>query len=705
MVASPDDGTRTVESATQRATALRLELDRHSHRYYDLDDPEIPDADFDALVRELAAIEAQFPELITPESPTQRVGGTASATFAEVHHRTRMTSLDNVFDVEGLRAWGDRTVRRLDKLEAAQGGSDTHPGEAENVTPAFVCELKIDGLALSLRYKQGTLVQAATRGDGMVGEDVTANVRTINDIPQRLTGDAPDQLEVRGEVYMRRSTFDELNMHRDDTSAQRFVNPRNAAAGALRQKDAAVTASRELSFWSYQVGEGDATAIGPTHLATLERLRALGFPVNPEIRSMSSVADVEAFCLYWQDHRHTLDYGIDGVVVKVDDLAIRGRLGSTSRAPRWAIAYKFPPEERTTRLLDIQVSVGRTGRVTPFAVLEPVFVGGATVSRATLHNQDQVAAKDVRPGDVVIVRRAGDVIPEVVGPVISQRPTGTAPWTFPTHCPCPRSSTLVRPSGQSDTRCVDVHCPFQQTGAIEHFASRGALDIEGFGEQRVALLVEAGLLADPSGLYELDWSQVEAMDRLGAQSVAKLKEAVEASKLRPLEKVLVGLNVRHLGPAAAEALVGAFGDIDRIMHAGVDDLASVDGVGSVIATSVHEWFDDPDNRALIERLRKAGLTLVGPHADEATAVPQVLNGKTVVVSGSLDGFSRDEAIAAVKARGGKSPGSVSRRTSVLVVGTEPGVSKVEKARDLGIPIVMGDGFLTLLETGELPGQE
>jgi DNA ligase (NAD+) len=685
-VAPPDAEPTTGpdRNVAARVDELRDTIRRHDHAYFDLDAPTIPDADYDALMVELRTLEAEQPDLITPDSPTQRVGGSTTSAFAEVRHPSPMQSLDNVFSLEELSAWAERLEQRID------------------VVPEYVCELKIDGLAVSLVYEHGRLVRGATRGDGRVGEDVTANVQMIDDIPDQLAGDAPARLEVRGEVYMRRSAFDDLNARQTEIGGQTFVNPRNAAAGALRQKDAQVTADRRLSFWSYQVGVGADDIDVAGHQELLGLLGRFGFPVNPEVRSAHGHQEVADFCSHWQDHRYDLDYGIDGVVVKVDDLALRARMGSTSRAPRWAIAYKFPPEERTTLLHDIRVSVGRTGRVTPYAVLEPVFVGGATVARATLHNQDQVAAKDVRPGDLVIVRRAGDVIPEVVGPVLAERPKGTRRWKFPKTCPCPRSSTLQRPEGASDTRCVDPHCPFQQTGAIEHFVSRGGLDIEGFGEQRVAMLVEAGLLADPSGIYDLDWDAVAALDRLGARSVTNLVAAVEASRRRPLDHLLVGLNIRHLGPAASEALVAAFGSMDRIMHASEADLAAVDGVGPVIAATVHAWFDDPENVALVERLRAAGVNMHGPEPGDGAVLPQVLAGKTVVVSGTLEGWTRDEAIAAVKARGGKSPGSVSGRTFALVVGAEPGASKVDKAEKLQVPVLDEAGFVSLLETGELP---
>ncbi|HET8930878.1 MAG TPA: NAD-dependent DNA ligase LigA [Acidimicrobiales bacterium] len=671
----------------QRVSELRSQIRRHDHAYYELDAPTIPDADYDALFAELRALEAEEPDLITPDSPTQRVGGAASPLFAEVRHATPMQSLDNVFDRDALAGW----IHRIE----AEVGPD----------PDFVCELKIDGLAISLLYEDRELVRAATRGDGRVGEDVTHNIATISDIPQRLPEAAPDHLEVRGEVYLRDSVFAELNALRVDAGLPPFVNPRNTAAGGLRQKDPALTSQRRLSFWTYQVGEGtDGPSVGRQgirrHSELLEVLGDYGFPVNPRIRTAHGRSEVVDYCTEALEHRHDLDYEIDGVVVKVDGLAWRGELGSTSRAPRWAIAFKFPPEERTTHLIDIDVSVGRTGRVTPFAILEPVFVGGATVSRATLHNADQVAAKDVRPGDTVVVRRAGDVIPEVVGPVIEQRPEGTQPWSFPSQCPCPRSSLLQRPEGESDTRCVDEHCPFQQAGAIEHFVSRGGLDVEGLGPQRIAQLIDAGLLSDSSGIYTLDFEAVGQLDSIGPKTVTNLRNAIDASRERPLEHLLVGLNIRHLGPAAAEALVARFGSMDRITSASLEDIAAIDGVGEVIAAAVVAWFADPDNAALVERLRTAGLNFRAPTI-EGDRAAQTLAGKAVVVSGTLEGFSRTEAVAAVKSRGGSSPSGVSKSTFALVVGDAPGASKVDKAERYGVPIVPEDRFIELLESGDL----
>ena len=684
----PDPGPAAPEEVVRRAGALRNEILEHNERYYVDDAPIISDAEYDELVRELQALEAEYPELDTADSPTHRVSGRRAEAFSPVVHSTPLLSLDNAFDADELRAWHDRITRRL--------GSEDIGG--------YVTELKIDGVAISIRYEDGELVQAATRGDGKVGEDVTENVRTIEVIPRRLPTGAPRVFEVRGEVYMTSAAFEALNERAAAAGQPPFINPRNSAAGSLRQKDPTVTAQRDLSMWCYQLGEVEG---GPTlarHEDTFELLEQYGFPVNPEIRVVAGIEDVVDYCRHWQDHRHDLAYEIDGVVTKVADLARRDELGFTARAPRWAIAYKFPPEERTTTLVDILVSVGRTGRATPYAVLEPVFVGGANVERATLHNQDQVRAKDVRPGDTVIVRRAGDVIPEVVGPVLAARPEGLPEWHFPSTCPCPLESTLVRPEGESDTRCVHPECPFQRQGAIEHYASRGAMDIEGLGERTVAQFIDLGLLTDIASVYEIDFDRVLELEGYGETSVDNLRSAIEESTRRPLANLLVGLNIRHVGPSAAEALAVEFGHLDDIMDAATaeddeDRVAAIDGVGPTIARAVRDWFARSENRALLERLRTAGVNFEGP---AAPSVGQTLEGMSVVVTGTLDRYSRDEVEAAIKARGGKSPGSVSKRTTAVVVGDGPGASKLSKAEELGIPVLDEQGFEHLLETGELP---
>jgi DNA ligase (NAD+) len=689
MAEPPTDAT----DPAVRAAQMRDQIRYHDRRYYELDAPEISDADYDALVRELRRIEEEHPDVVVPDSPTARVGGVATTTFAPVEHRVPMTSLDNAMDAEELVAWGERVARGLGDEQVA-----------------YVCELKIDGLAVSVRYERGRLVQAATRGDGRVGEDVTPNVATIAAIPHRLTAvPPPDVLEVRGEVYMSVPAFEALRAAKMAENEARVaagrkpepvpVNPRNAGAGSLRQKDPSITAQRQLAFWSYQLGEVAGGPALSSHHETLAYLREVGLPVNPEIAVLHSLDEVLQFCERWQAHRHDLDYEIDGVVVKVDDLRQREVLGFTSKAPRWAIAYKFPPEERTTILRDIQVSVGRTGRVTPFAVLEPVFVGGSTVSMATLHNEDQVRAKDVRPGDTVVVRKAGDVIPEVVGPVLSLRPEGTEPWVFPTVCPCPLGSTLVRAEGEADTRCVEPECPYQRDQRIIHFASRGGMDIEGLGERTVFALSDRGLVQDAGDLYSLGMDDLLSLDGFGQVSAANLLAAIEHSKSRPLAKLLTALGIKHLGPAASEALARAFGNLDAIMAASEADLAAVDGVGPVIAASIVAWFQRAEHRALVDKLRRAGVEL---GRVEASALPQVLAGKAVVVTGTLEGFSREQAEAAIKDRGGKSPGSVSAKTFAVVVGAEPGASKLAKATSLGVPLLDERGLRHLLETGELP---
>ncbi len=664
--------------AASRAEELRRLVEHHTERYYLLDDPEISDAEFDALVRELRALEEAHPELLIDESPTQKVGGRASTAFAEVSHRVPMMSLDNAFSFDELVAWGKRMERYIS-------------GDVD-----FVCELKIDGIACSLLYEDGRYVRGATRGNGVVGEDVTENVRTIGVIPERLEGKPPEVLEVRGEVYMPMSAFEELNQRQGEAGLRLFANPRNSGAGSLRQKDPKVTASRDLRFWAYQLGELTGGPRFRRHSETLDFLKAAGLPVNPEVRTVGSLEDVFAYCENWLKHRHDLDYEIDGVVVKVDDLAQREELGSTSKSPRWAIAYKFPPEEATTLLKDIMVSIGRTGKATPFAQLEPVRVSGSTVQLATLHNQDQVRVKDVRPGDTVTVRKAGDVIPEVVAPVLSKRPEGLPEWAFPSQCPVCQGP-LIRMEGESDTFCVNVDCPAQRDGRIGHFASRGAMDIEGLGEKRVQQLTSAGLLSDPGDIYYLTYDALMGLEGFADISARNLLDAIAQSKSRPLPSLLIGLSIRHLGGRGAEVLADAFGHLDRILAASEEEMAVTPGVGPVIAKSVCEFFALDRNREVIDKLRAAGVNLAGV---ERSTLEPTLAGKAVVVTGTLESMSRDKAVEAVKARGGSSPGSVSKKTAYLVAGAEPGQAKVTKAEACGVPVIDEAAFLRLLETGE-----
>jgi DNA ligase (NAD+) len=669
-----------------RAEELRQLIEHHNLAYHTLGEPEISDADFDDLVRELREIEEVHPDLATPDSPTATVGAPPSGLFAPVRHRVPMMSLDNAFSLEDLLAWG----KRLERLVSE--------------TFSLVCELKIDGVAMSVRFEDGHYVQAATRGNGLVGEDVTANVATVVAIPERLELPAeatPSVLEVRGELYMPVPAFQDLNRRQAEIGGRQFANPRNSAAGSLRQKDPAVTASRDLSFWAYQLGEVVGLPQLSRHSETLEWLSRAGLPVNPETAVLSGLEAVYDHCRHWEAHRHDLPYEIDGVVVKVNELAVREELGATSHAPRWAIAYKFPPEERTTALKGIMVSIGKSGKATPFAQLEPVFVGGSTVGLATLHNEDQVRLKDVRPGDTVIVRKAGDVIPEVVGPVLSVRPSDLPEWRFPDRCPiC--GGPLVRLPGESDTFCTNLDCPGQVVQRMVHFASRGGMDIEGLGEARVAQLAREGLLSDAGDIYGLPAHRehLVGLEGLGELSVTNLVNAIEASKERPLDRLLAALAIRHLGQTGSVVLARALGNLDRIEAASEEDLAATDGVGPTIAASVRRFFDSERNQVVLRKLRAAGVNLRGP---EAPSVPQTLAGKSVVVTGTLERWSREQAEAEIKARGGKAPGSVSRTTFALLAGAAPGAAKTTKATELGVPVLGEEGFAHVLETGELPG--
>jgi DNA ligase (NAD+) len=718
----------------ERVAILRERIDHYSRTYYD-GETEIPDADFDALVDELRAIEEEHPELAVPDSPTATVGAPPSTLFASVRHRVPMMSLDKVVSLDELSAWGRRTERLLQMSQE----------EARSLR--FVCEPKIDGLSISITYEGGKLSTAATRGDGREGEDVTANVRTIRSVPHELAlppAEIPADLEVRGEVYFPIAAFEELNAGQRAAELHEFANPRNTAAGSLRQKDPEVTASRALAVWAYQVvsaalaervaaaaaateaaaaeteaaagaaaeteaaaaeteaaaGAAAETAAELTHQsASLELLRRAGLPVNPETEVVEGLDAVFAYCTALQDRRHTLGYEIDGVVVKIDDVSLHRRLGATSHAPRWAVAFKFPPEERTTLLEDIMVSIGRTGRATPFAKMQPVRVGGSTVGLASLHNQDQVRLKDVRPGDTVVVRKAGDVIPEVVGPVLALRPKGLPEWHFPTTCPvCQRD--LVRLEGEADTYCVNFDCPGQRVQRVAHFASRGAMDVEGLGERRVFQLIEADLIRDAADCYALTVEQLAGLEGFAEISARNLVDAIDASRSRPLPNLLVALGIRHAGGTVAQALSRAYGDLDGIMAASEDQLASIDGVGPTIAASVARFFALEPNRAFVERLRVGGVSFGTPAAQ--SDLPPLLAGKSVVVSGTLAGFSREEAEAAITDRGGKSPGSVSAKTTALVVGESPGAAKLTKAEQLGVPVLDEVGFRRLLATGELP---
>jgi DNA ligase (NAD+) len=665
----------TKASAKKRVKELREAIDLHSYRYHVLDDPEVADAEYDALVGELLALEQEFPDLVTPDSPTQRVGAPPSDMFAPVEHRSRMMSLDNVFSLEELLAWGKRVERLI--------------GDADG----FVVEQKMDGVAVNLIYENGTLAKGATRGDGRIGEDITANLKTISSVPLKLRGKAPKVLEVRGEVFMRTGDFEKLNERLGEEDHKLFSNPRNGAAGSLRQKDPKITASRKLSLVCHGIGYIEGVRL-KSHSQALEQLRELGLRTNTHNQRVESLEEVYEFCNHWQEHRHDVDWEIDGVVVKVDSIDQQEELGHTSKAPRWAIAYKFPPEERTTLLENIFPSVGRTGAVTPFAKLETVFVGGVNITTATLHNEDEVARKDVRPGDTVTVRRAGDVIPEVVGPVLTKRPKGSKPWKMPKKCPsC--GSPLVRAEGESATRCLNAYgCPSQRRERIFHFASRGGMDIEGLGYQTIISLIERGHLEDVGDIYFLTAEDLAGVEGFAEISINNLLKAIDGSRTRPLENLLRALGIPHVGGTAAVKLAEEVGTLDKLIDMSADELVALEGIGPIIAESIAMFFSEPRNRAVIEKLKDGGVNPPKPKKRIATGP---LVGMTFVVTGTLAGFSRDGATAAIEGAGGKVTGSVSKKTDYVVVGENPGASKFNKAQDLGIPILDEKAFKKLLK--------
>lgn len=682
------------ESLAQRVLRLRQEIEYHTHRYYVLDDPQISDSAFDSLMRELRDLEDAHPALRDPSSPTQRIGGAVGNQFQPVVHEERLYSLDNAMDLEELDAWMERTEGALGRFVP------------------LVCELKIDGSSLALTYEDGRLVQAATRGDGTTGEDVTVNVRTVHDIPLRLMDEGAasiaegvPSIEVRGEIYMSKASFEALNAHAEATGGKVFANPRNAAAGSLRQKDANVTAKRELSTFIYAIARDQAIqASGQWEL--LEWLKSCGFHVNPDVKRCESREEVRAFCRECLEKRSSLPYEIDGVVVKVDSFALQHELGYTARAPRWAIAYKFPPEEKTTLLRDITIQVGRTGACTPVAELNPVLVAGSTVARATLHNEDEVQRKDVRIGDTVIVRKAGDVIPEVLGPILSLRPEGAKKWEMPAQCPsC--GSPLVREDGEAAYRCVSIDCPAQAHERLTHWASRNALDIEGMGDERVSALIENGKLTDVADFYELTEADIKELyeereRKEELKSPGQLIAAIDESKKSSLSRVLFGLGIRHVGKTMAETIVKVYPSMDALRAAKEEDLAAIDGVGLVIAHSICDFFNTEDNIKVIERLAAAGVTME-EEAKQSTK-PQTLAGLTFVLTGSLveSGMTRTEAGERLKEFGAKVSGSVSKKTSYVICGEAAG-SKRTKAESLGVPILSEQDFLKLIETGLVPG--
>ncbi|MFN2615248.1 MAG: NAD-dependent DNA ligase LigA [Actinomycetota bacterium] len=670
------------QEVEQRIDWLRAEIDRHNRLYHELDTPELTDVEYDALYRELADLEAAHPELITADSPTQRIGSAPAAGFAEVKHRERMYSLDNAFSLDELTAF-DQRVRRI--------VSD----------PTYYCELKIDGVAVALLYENGRYVRGATRGDGETGEDVTENIRRIKGIPETLKiAEPPALLEVRGEVYMPHADFEKLNDKLRAEGKAAYANPRNTAAGSLRQKDPGVTASRSLTYLIHGIGSTEGIA-WERQSEAMTWLRKTGLRTQSEAKRCKTLDDVWALIESWQERRHELEFEIDGVVVKVDELAKQRELGYTSKAPRWAIAFKYPPEERETLMHDIKVYVGRTGQATPYAVLEPVFVGGVTVRSATLHNQDEVARKDVRPGDTVIVRRAGDVIPEVVGPILSRRPKTSKPWKMPRKCPyC--DSDIVREEGEAAAYCIGaLVCPSQRRERLFYFAR--AMDIEGFGYMTIEELIQKGWLEDPGDFYtltaerlcELEGFALEKDRRTGRMRPGKraraLMRSIEASKDRGVARLLAALGIRNVGGTTARVLTRHFPSIDALTSASVEDIASIHGIGRVVGESVHEFFSQKGNRAVIDKLRSGGVRMEDARA---TTGGTALAGKTFVLTGTLPALSREQATELIEENGGRVTSSVSKKTDYVVAGESPG-SKYDKAAELGVPII-GEGQLRAL---------
>ncbi len=687
-------GEQTPDDARHEWVELADEVRAHQFAYYVRDAPTVSDADYDTLVRGLEALEARYPGLRTPDSPTQRVGGVFSTDFEPVDHLERMLSLANAFSDQEVRAWADRVERDA--------------GVAAGEQVRYLCELKIDGLAVNLLYEAGRLVRAATRGDGRTGEDVTLNVRTIAGVPHTLRPVAgvvvPRRVEVRGEVFFPVAGFADLNASLVAAGRAPFANPRNAAAGSLRQKDPRVSASRPLRLLVHGIGAREGFDVA-TQSGAYDLLRAWGLPVSGHYRVVDSVEEVLAYIVEVGEHRHDQEHEIDGVVVKVDDVGMQRRLGSTSKDPRWAVAFKYPPEEVNTRLLDIRVNVGRTGRVTPFGVMQPVVVSGSTVSMATLHNASEVERKGVLIGDTVVLRKAGDVIPEIVGPVVAARDGSEHPFVMPTHCPECGVQLAYEKDGDADIRCPNARsCPAQLRERLFHVAGRGALDIEALGWEGAIALLQAGAVADEGDLFDLTEQKLRAVplytrkDGEVSANGAKLLDNLAKAKEQPLWRVLVALSIRHVGPTAARALAQAMGSLPRIRDADADALAAVDGVGPVIAESVREWFAVDWHAGVVDRWSAAGVRM----ADETdAATPRTLEGVTVVVTGTLAGFSRDEAKEAILSRGGKASSSVSRKTDYVVVGENAGTKAADAAR-LGVPILDEAGFRRLLDAGPTP---
>lgn len=669
--------------AATRITELRRLLRHHEERYYVHDAPEISDAEFDALMRELQALEAAHPELADPDSPTQRVGGAPADGFPTVAHLEPMLSLENAYSADELREFHARLCRALGVPEAS--------------ALPYVAELKIDGLSIALTYEHGRLVRGVTRGDGTLGEDVTPNVRTIRAIPLRLSGDAPALIEVRGEVYFPRADFARVNEEREAAGAPLFANPRNAAAGTLRTLDSGAVSKRGLRAFLYQaVTPADAPPVSDTHAGMLDQLRAWGLPVEPHRRLCPDLDAVIAYCDEWRDKRHSLSFETDGVVIKLNDLGARATLGATAKFPRWAVAFKFPAEQARTRLLKIAVNVGRTGAVTPFAILDPVRLGGTTVQMATLHNEQEVARRDIREGDLVLVEKGGDIIPKVLGPVLAERPEGSVPWVMPRTCPA-CGSDLVRPDEEVVWRCDNVSCPTRIRRGLEHFAGRRAMNIEGLGEALADQLVTAGLVHSFADLYTLTADQLSALERMGPKSAANLVAEIDKSRQADLWRVLHGVGIRHVGEGVAKALARAFGSMRALRAATLGQIEAVPDVGAVVAQSVRAFLDDPRNQRVLDAMQAHGVRMEDAHGGD-TDMRRVLTGKTFVLTGTLDTMTRDEAAEKIEALGGKVSSSVSKKTTYLVAGSEAG-SKLEKAKTLGVPVLSEAEFQALIMAG------
>ncbi len=668
------DQDQELQGAKLRVEELRSQIAYHNYRYYVLDQPEISDADYDELMQELRSLEERYPQLITPDSPTQRVGGEPVAAFGIVEHAVPLLSLGNAFSEDDLRAWHRRAATMA---------------EAEF---AMVCEPKIDGLAVALEYREGQFSVGSTRGDGHRGEDISQNLRTIRSIPLRVSdGKLPGRFEVRGEVFMTKAGFERLNEERAERGEPLFANPRNSAAGSVRQLDPKVTAARPLDIFIYALGWAEGGATPPSHWETLRWLGDLGFKINPEIARHESVDEVWGNCRQWEGKRESLDYEIDGVVVKVDDLRLQDALGTVGREPRWAVAFKFPPTQRTTTLIDIRVNVGRTGSINPYAVLEPVNIGGAVVKMATLHNEEDIKRKGILIGDSVIVQRAGDVIPQVVGPVVSKRTGEERPFVPPDECPA-CGTPLVRPGGEVMRYCPNRACSAQAFRLLTHFVSRGAMDIDGIGEQLSLALIREGLVQDPADLYFLKMEDLLKLERMAEKSAQNVLDAIDASRGRALDRVLFALGIRHVGSETASLLARHFGSIEALAKASIEELEAVPTVGPVVAQSVNDYFGDEANRQLFEKLRRAGVRMEG----EAPASREgPLSGQTFVVTGTLGAFSRAEAEARIRELGGAVRASVTRATDCLVAGESPG-SKLEKARQYGTTVLTDEEFMELL---------